>query len=86
MSLPISGDTLSRVGTRAAAATMGGGWVADIMAWNWGTISFIVGTVLAVLTFVWNAYYKRKEYLLREKALEKGLEYYEFKHPHKEDV
>lgn len=79
MSLPISGDTITRVGVQAAAATMGGGWVADIMSWQWGTISFIVGTVVAVLTFLWNAYYKRKEYLLKEKALQKGLEYYEFK-------
>lgn len=79
MSLPISGDTVTRIGAQAAAATMGGGWVADIMAWQWGTISFIVGTVVAVLTFVWNAYYKRKEYLLKEQALKKGLEYYEFK-------
>jgi len=79
MSLPISGDTITRAGAQAAAATMGGGWVADIMAWQWGTISFIVGTVVAVLTFLWNAHYKRKEYLLKEQALKKGLEYYEFK-------
>lgn len=83
MSLPISGDTITRAGTRVAAATMGGGWVADIMSWNWGTISFIVGTVLAVLTFAWNAYYKRKEYLLKEKAFAKGLNYFEYSERHK---
>jgi hypothetical protein len=79
MSLPINGETITRVGTNVSVATMGGGWMADVMSWQWGTISFIVGTVMAVLTFAWNAYYKHKEYKLKEKALEKGLEYYEHK-------
>ena len=79
MSLPINGDTITRAGTQAAVATMSGGWMAEIMKWDWGTISFIVGAVMAVLTFAWNAYYKHKEYKLKEKALEKGLEYYEHK-------
>lgn len=81
MGLPISGDTLTRVGAQAATASMGGGWLAHMMSWDWGNISFIVGTLLAVASFIWNAYYKRKEYLLKEKALAKNLEYYEFKHP-----
>lgn len=81
MSLPINGDTITRVGTQAAVATMSGGWMAEIMKWDWGTISFIVGAVMAVLTFAWNAYYKRKEYLLKELALKHKLEYFEYKEP-----
>ena len=79
MSLPINGETITRVGTNVSVATMSGGWMADVMSWQWGTISFIVGTVMAVLTFAWNAYYKHKEYKLKEKVLEQGLEYYEHK-------
>lgn len=85
MSLPINGDTLTRAGTNAAAAAMGGGWMAEVMKWDWGTISFMVGTLMAVLTFLWTAYYKRKEYKLREEMRDKGLKYYEFDARHKDD-
>lgn len=75
MSLPINGDTITRVGAQVSVATMSGGWMADVMAWQWGTISFIVGTLMALATFAWNAYFKRKEYLLKEREFQEKLKH-----------
>lgn len=72
-------DLTTRVGAAATGATVSGGWLAELMSWNWSTISFITATVCAVLTLAWNAYYKRRTFKLLEEQARKGTIKYEFK-------
>lgn len=75
----LGADALTRAGTAVTTAAVSGGWLADIMSWNWSAISFITATVCAVLTLVWNAYYKRRTFKLLEEQARKGSIKYEFK-------
>lgn len=75
----VSTDVITKAGTTVTTAAVSGGWVAEVMSWNWSAISFITATVCAVLTLVWNAYYKRRTFKLLEEQARKGIIKYEFK-------
>lgn len=75
----ITTDTVTRVGTAVTGAAVSGGWVAEVMSWNWSAISFITATVCAVLTLIWNMYYKRRTFKLLEEQARNGSIKYEFK-------
>lgn len=72
-------DLATRAGAAVTGATVSGGWLAELMSWNWSVISFITATICAVLTLAWNAYYKRRTYKLLEEHARKGAIKYEFK-------
>ena len=72
-------DLTTRAGAAVTGATVSGGWLAELMSWNWSTISFITATVCAVLTLAWNAYYKWRTFNLLEEHARKGNIKYEFK-------
>lgn len=75
----ITTDAVTRVGTAVTGAAVSGGWVAEVMSWNWSAISFITATVCAVLTLIWNMYYKRRTFKLLEEQARKGSIKYEFR-------
>lgn len=75
----ITTDAVTRVGAAVTGAAVSGGWVAEVMSWNWSAISFITATVCAVLTLIWNMYYKRRTFKLLEEQARKGSIKYEFK-------
>lgn len=75
----VGADLATRAGAAVTGATVSGGWLAELMSWNWSTISFITATVCAVLTPAWNAYYKRRTFKLLEEQARKGTIKYEFK-------
>ena len=75
----VGSDLTTRAGAAVTGATVSGGWLAELMSWNWSAISFITATVCAVLTLAWNAYYKRRTYKLLEEHARKGAIKYEFK-------
>lgn len=75
----VGADLATRTGAAVTGATVSGGWLAELMSWNWSTISFITATVCAVLTLAWNAYYKRRTFKLLEEQARKGTIKYEFK-------
>lgn len=75
----VGADLATRAGAAVTGATVSGGWLAELMSWNWSVISFITATVCAVLTLAWNAYYKRRTYKLLEEYARKGSIKYEFK-------
>lgn len=75
----LSTDVITRAGTAVTGAAVSGGWLAEVMSWNWSAISFITATACAVLTLVWNAYYKRRTFKLLEEQVRKGSIKYEFK-------
>lgn len=75
----ITTDAVTRAGTAVTGAAVSGGWVAEVMSWNWSAISFITATVCAVLTLIWNMYYKRRAFKLLEEQARKGSIKYEFK-------
>lgn len=75
----LASEVVTRAGVVATGAAGAGGWLAEIMSWNWSAISFITATVCAVLTLVWNMYYKRRTYKLLEEQARKGSIKYEFK-------
>ena len=75
----VGADLTTRAGAVVTGATVSGGWLAELMSWNWSVISFITATVCAVLTLAWNAYYKRRTYKLLEEHARKGAIKYEFK-------
>lgn len=75
----VGADLVTRAGAAVTGATVSGGWLAELMSWNWSVISFITATICAVLTLAWNAYYKRRTYKLLEEHARKGAIKYEFK-------
>lgn len=75
----VGADLATRAGAAVTGATVSGGWLAELMSWDWSVISFITATVCAVLTLAWNAYYKRRTYKLLEEHARKGAIKYEFK-------
>lgn len=75
----VGADLTTRAGAAVTGATVSGGWLAELMSWNWSAISFITATLCAVLTLAWNAYYKRRTYKLLEEHARKGAIKYEFK-------
>lgn len=75
----VGADLATRAGAAVTGATVSGGWLAELMSWNWSVISFITATVCAVLTLAWNMYYKRRTYKLLEEHARKGAIKYEFK-------
>lgn len=75
----VGADLATRAGAAVTGATVSGGWLAELMSWNWGAISFITATVCAVLTLAWNVYYKRRTFKLLEEQARKGAIKYEFK-------
>lgn len=75
----LTSDAATRVGVAVTGTAVSGGWLAEVMSWNWSAISFITATVCAVLTLIWNAYYKRRTYKLLEEQARKGSIKYEFK-------
>lgn len=75
----VGADLATRAGAVVTGTTVSGGWLAELMSWNWSVISFITATVCAVLTLAWNAYYKRRTYKLLEEHARKGAIKYELK-------
>lgn len=75
----VGADLATRAGAAVTGATVSGGWLAELMSWDWSVISFITATICAVLTLAWNAYYKRRTYKLLEEHARKGAIKYEFK-------
>lgn len=75
----VPADVATRAGVLATTVTTSGGWLADVMAWNWGAISFITATCCAILTFGWNIYLGWRRLRLQEEAIRKGIPYYELK-------
>lgn len=75
----VGSDLATRAGAAVTGATVSGGWLAELMSWNWSTISFITATACAVLTLAWNVYYKRRTFKLLEEQARKGTIKYEFK-------
>lgn len=72
-------DLATRAGVAATGVAGGGGWLAEMMSWNWSAISFITATICAILTAAWNAYIGHKRLRLQEEAVRKGIPFYEFK-------
>lgn len=72
-------DVVTRVGAVVSGSTLSGGFLAEVMSWNWGTISFVTATLCAIATFLWNAYYRRKTYQLQVEAIKRGAVFYELK-------
>lgn len=75
----VPADLATRAGVMATTAATGGGWLAEVMSWNWGAISFITATICAILTAGWNAYIGHKRLKLQEEAVRKGIPFYELK-------
>lgn len=75
----VGSDLATRAGAAVTGAMVSGGWLAELMNWDWGTISFITATVCAVITMAWNAYYKRRTFKLLEEHARKGVIKYELK-------
>lgn len=75
----VGADLATRAGAAVTGATVSGGWLAELMSWDWSVISFITATVCAVLTLAWNVYYKWRTYKLLEEHARKGAIKYEFK-------
>jgi hypothetical protein len=75
----IPADLATRAGVAVTSVATGGGWLADVMAWNWGVISFITATACAIFTVIWNIYAGWRRLRLQEEAVRKGLSYYELK-------
>lgn len=72
-------DMITKAGAAVSTVTLGGGFWAEVMSWNWSAISFITATVCAIGTFLWNGYYRRKTYKLQEEAVRRGVAFYELK-------
>lgn len=75
----VPADLATRAGVTATSVAAGGGWLAEVMSWNWSAISFITATVCAILTAAWNAYISHKRLKLQEEAVRKGIPFYELK-------
>lgn len=75
----VPADLATRAGVMATTAATGGGWLAEVMSWNWSAISFITATICAILTAGWNAYIGHKRLKLQEEAVRKGIPFYELK-------
>lgn len=75
----VGSDLATRAGVAVTGAAVSGGWLAELMSWNWSTISLITATVCAVLTLAWSVYYKRRTFKLLEEQARKGTIKYEFK-------
>lgn len=75
----VPADLATRAGVMATGVATSGGWLAEIMSWNWSAISFITATICAILTAAWNAYIGHKRLKLQEEAVRKGIPFYELK-------
>ena len=75
----VPADLATRAGVMATGVATSGGWLAEIMSWNWSAISFITATICAILAAAWNAYIGHKRLKLQEEAVRKGIPFYELK-------
>lgn len=73
------GNSLTAMAYGSSGGAAVTGWLGTVMQWDWSTISFIVGILVAAATFLVNWWYKRKTYALMERLGKEGKVYYEYK-------